>query len=59
MPNWLWSGNGPSSARPNWKFRSQLQYALRDMDTNLVVSETNFNRRLASQKVVEAEPRQL
>ncbi len=34
---------------------SQLQYALRDMDTNLVVSETNFNRRLASQKVVEAD----
>ena len=34
---------------------SQLQYALRDMDTNLVVSKTNFNRRLASQKVVEAD----
>jgi outer membrane protein TolC len=33
---------------------SQLQYALRDMDANLVLSETNFNRRLASQRNVEA-----
>ena len=32
----------------------QVAYAIRDMEANLVMSETNFNRRLASQRNVEA-----
>ena len=32
----------------------QVAYAIRDMDANLVMTETNFNRRLASQRNVEA-----
>ena len=32
----------------------QVAYAIRDMEANLVMTETNFNRRLASQRNVEA-----
>ena len=32
----------------------QVAYAIRDMEANLVMSETNFNRRLAAQRNVEA-----
>jgi outer membrane protein TolC len=32
----------------------QVAYAVRDMEANLVMTETNFNRRLASQRNVEA-----
>ncbi len=32
----------------------QVAFAIRDMDANLVLTETNFNRRLASQRNVEA-----
>ena len=32
----------------------QVAFAIRDMEANLVMTETNFNRRLAAQRNVEA-----
>jgi hypothetical protein len=48
-------------ARENEKLREaefelshQLAFALRDLETNYVLTETNFNRRIAAQRQVEA-----
>ncbi len=54
MPNWLWRAIGPSSARPNWKFPTRWHTRFATWKTNLELTETNFNRRLASQRNVDA-----